>query len=151
MRCCQKRSDHRSRGGLAVGSGNGDAVFQAHQFREHLCARDHRNLPVVRFDDFRIVGLHGGGSHLHVGAIGVRRLVTPINRGAQVFQPFRDVRKLYVGPGNGIAQGQKDFGDAAHADAADADQMNALEIAKGDHHGFALILYPARLRPLQSD
>src|SRR5256885_5256199 len=53
------------------------------------------------------------------------------NRGAQVFQPFRDVRKLYVGPGNGIAQGQKDFGDAAHADAADADQMNALEIAKG--------------------
>ncbi len=40
-----------------------------------------------------------------------------------------------VGTGNGIAQRQQHFGDAAHADAANAHQMNALKIAEADHHG----------------
>src|SRR5690242_2272 len=67
----QNGGDHRSRRGFAVGPGDGDAVFQAHQFGEHFGARDNRNFHVVRFDDFGIVRLHRGGSDDDVRAIGI--------------------------------------------------------------------------------
>ena len=45
--------------------------------------------------------------------------------------------KPRIGTGNSIAQRQQHLGDAAHADAADTHQMNALEIVKRDHHACA--------------
>jgi len=35
-----------------VGAGNGDAVFQAHQFGEHFSAGDDGDFAFVGFDDF---------------------------------------------------------------------------------------------------
>jgi hypothetical protein len=127
-------SDHRSCGGFPVRTSNGDAVFQAHQFREHFGTRNNWNFSIVGFDDFRIVRLHRGGSDDDVRAIGVRSLVSLENGRAQFLQPFGDVGELHVRAGNGIAQRQKDFGDAAHSDSADAHEVNALKITKGDHH-----------------
>ena len=57
MRRGEDRSDDRCGRRLAVRTGDGDAVFQPHQFGEHFRARNDRNLVFVRFDDFRIVGL----------------------------------------------------------------------------------------------
>src|SRR6202030_107448 len=55
--------------------------------------------------------------------------------GAKFGQPLGDGRGFAVGAGDGITESQKHFGDAAHADAADAYQVNALEISEADHHG----------------
>ena len=44
--------------------------------------------------------------------------------------------RFRIRAGNRIAERQQDFGDAAHADPADADEMNALEIVKRHHHEF---------------
>ena len=118
-----------------MGSGDGDAVFQAHQFGEHLGAGDHRDFHFVGFDDFGIVGDDGGRSDHHVGAIDVDGFVSVENCGAEFGEAFGDGRGLPVGAGNGIAEGEQNFGDAAHADAADAHEVNALKIAEADHHG----------------
>ena len=123
-------SDDGGRGGLAMGAGDGDAVFQAHEFRQHLGARNHRNLVLVRFVNFGIVRFDRRRGHHHVRVIDVAGLVAVEDRGAEILQAFRDRRRLGVGTGDGIAQRQQYFGDAAHADSANAYQMNALKIAE---------------------
>src|SRR5450432_4103176 len=57
MRGGEYGGDDGSGGGFSVG--DGDAVFQAHQFGKHLGAGNHRDLHFVGFDDFRIVGDDG--------------------------------------------------------------------------------------------
>src|ERR1700682_1454254 len=55
--------------------------------------------------------------------------------GAQFGDALCDGRGFAVGAGNGIAERQKYFGNTAHADAANAHQVNALKISEADHHG----------------
>src|SRR5712692_286890 len=144
MRRSENGSDHGGRGGFPVSAGHGDAVLEAHQFGQHFCAGDDRDLFLVRFDNFGVVDLDRRRRHYHVRALHVCGFVPFVNRGAEILQAFRDVRGLGVGAGNGIAEREQHFGDAAHADAAYAHQMNALKIAEGDHHRFILE------QPLQS-
>ena len=49
----QDRGDHGCGGGLAMRAGHRDAVFQAHQFGQHLGARNDGNLQPHRFRRFR--------------------------------------------------------------------------------------------------
>jgi len=50
------------RGGFAVGTGYGNSVFQSASGSASISARGNNgNFHFVRFDDFRVVGLHGGG------------------------------------------------------------------------------------------
>src|SRR5207249_2871341 len=46
--------------------------------------------------------------------------------------------QLDVRAGYRIAECQENFGNTAHADAANADQVDSLKIAKRNHHAFAL-------------
>src|SRR5208283_2001031 len=84
--------------------------------------------------DFRVVGLHRRGNNHDVRACDVFRLVAFKDRCAKILQPLGDRGELGVRTGNRIAQREQNFGDAAHADAADADHVNALKIAKRYHH-----------------
>ena len=52
----QNGRGHRSRGGLSVAAGDGDAVLQAHQLGQQLAARDHRDVQTPRFQHLRICG-----------------------------------------------------------------------------------------------
>src|SRR5208282_567811 len=61
-------------------------------------------------------------------------LVAFKDRCAKILQPLGDRGELGVRTGNRIAQREQNFGNAAHADAADADHVNALKIAKRYHH-----------------
>src|ERR1700719_1311227 len=53
---------------------------------------------------------------------------------AEIRQPVCNRREARIRTGYGVSQSEKHFGDAAHADAADAHQMNTLEIVKGSGH-----------------
>src|SRR6266853_310860 len=142
MRRRQHRGDDGGRGGFAVGTGYGNSVFQAHQLGEHLRARNNGNFHFVRFDDFRVVGLHGGGSHDNVRAVGIGSLVTFVHGGAEILETLGNRGRLGVRAGNRIAERQKHFGDAAHANAADTYEVNALKIAERNHHALALCRFP---------
>ncbi len=56
---------------------------------------------------------------------------------AEIGQPVCNRREPQIRTGYGVAQRKQHFGDSAHADAADAHQMNTLEIVKGSGHGRA--------------
>src|SRR5215469_10908369 len=99
MRGGEDGSDHGSRGSFAVGSGDSDSVFQAHQLREHFCAWNHGNLSVVRFDDFWIVRLHSRRSYDDVSAVGVRSCVVFVNRCASLLVAGTTIREIDVTAG----------------------------------------------------
>ena len=54
LAACQYGRDHGSGCGLAMHSGDGDAVLQAHQFGQHFGALDDGNVEGVRLGDFWI-------------------------------------------------------------------------------------------------
>ena len=129
----ENRGDHRGGGGLAVRAGDGDAVFQAHQFGQHLGARNDREssaAPLRRFRDCR----GGWRSWPPPRARRERARRDGLRKFARPRLARRSVtgESAQVGTGDGVAQGQQHLGDAAHADAADAHQMNALEIVETD-------------------
>src|SRR5882724_6481384 len=134
MRGSENACNHRGRGGLAMRAGNGNAVFEAHQFGEHFRARDNWDFALVRFDNFRIVGLNRGRNHDDVRILDVRSFVAFVNRGAEILKALGCGGRLGVRAGNGIAEREQHFSDTAHADAADSDEMNALKIPECNHH-----------------
>ena len=129
----EQRGHQRGGGGLAVGAGDGDARFQPHQLGQHFGAPHHRQALGARGDQLGIILLDGGGHHHHVGAVDVLRLVADGDLDALVAQPL-DVTALGdVGAGDGVAEINEHLGDAAHADAADADEMDRADIARQFH------------------
>src|SRR6202171_4485539 len=142
MRRRKHRSDDRGCSRLAVRAGHSDSVFQTHQLRKHLRARNHRNFALVRFDDLGIISSHGGGGYDNMRAFDVGAVVSFIDGSAQILQPFGDVRWLDVRAGHGITEREEHFGDTAHADAANTDQVDPLKIAERDHHAIALCRFP---------
>src|SRR5579862_1850696 len=126
--------DKRSGGGFAVRAAHGDAVLETHEFGEHLGSGNYGNFPLVGFHHFGVVGFNGRRGDDDVRAFHVGGLVPFIDGGAEILQPFGNRGELAVGAGNGVAEGEEHFSYAAHADAADTDEVDALEVAEGNHH-----------------
>ena len=55
----QRTGDQAGRGRLAVRTGNGDALLEAHQFGQHLRTRHDGNAGCAGSHHFRVVSLHG--------------------------------------------------------------------------------------------
>ena len=114
-------------GGLAVRTGDRDAAVEAHQLGQHFGARHHRNALRARRQALHVVGLDGAGNHHHIGAIDMRRRMAFENGRAQGLQALGRLTVVLVRTADLITQGHHDFGDAAHAGAADADEMHPRE------------------------
>src|SRR5215831_3004356 len=147
MSCGEDGSDERGSRGLAVRSADGDAVFQPHQFGQHLRARDDRDLALVRFRYFGVVGSDRRRRDHDVRALDVCRFVAFVNGGTQVLETLGERGRLGVRAGDGVAESKQNFGDAAHTDAADAHQVYALKIPERNHHEnfplpLACVLFP---------
>ena len=80
--------------------------------------------------DFGIVGGDGGTGDHDFGAGDVLGACAPRRCGAQRRQALRDGGGLQIGAGDLVAEVQQDLGNAAHADAADAYEMDALDFGK---------------------
>jgi hypothetical protein len=63
----QHAGDQAGGGGFAVGAGDGDALFEAHQLSQHQSAWHHRNAILAGVITSGLVGLHGGGGHHRIG------------------------------------------------------------------------------------
>ena len=116
-----------------MGAGDRDAALQPHQFGQHFGAAHHRNALRARRHQFRIVALDRGRDHDHVGAVDVLGLVADDDRDALLAQPldigaFGGIRALH-----GVAEIAQHLGDAAHADAADPDEVDGSDLARQSH------------------
>ena len=110
-------------------SGDRDRLLQAHQFGQHFRPSDNGQQPFPGRFQLGIVALDGGGNDDDLGLAEIGRVVPDRDLHALLTQPqnvsvFSDIRAL-----DGIAEIDQDLGDAAHADAADADEMHRPDVA----------------------
>ena len=87
--------------------------------------------------DLGIAALDRGGNHHHGCVAEIVGAMTDRDRDAALAQAlddigFGDVRTLHL-----IAEDVHDLGDARHADAADADEMDRADVGAGDFHAIA--------------
>ena len=112
-------------GGFAVRTGNGDALAEAHNLRQHHGARNHRDACLAGGQHFRIIRLDGGGGNHHVHALDMFRRMAVEHLDAHISQlaRYRALRLIRAGYVEFFIQ---HLGQAAHACAADADEMDAF-------------------------
>ena len=84
--------------------------------------------PLVRRDDFGVVGLDGAGVHHGVGTTHVVGLLADFDGDAEGSQPFGLRAFLTVGTVNVDATLMEHFGEHAHTGATDADEMGPSQL-----------------------
>ena len=125
---------HHCRGrGLAMRTGNGDAVTKTHQFGQHLCAADYRNTRFAGGDNFRVVGRNRGRNHDYAGIQYVLRAVMEVNRRPERAQLLGYRIRCQVGTADLITFIGQHFGDTTHAGATDADKVNVPDASHLGH------------------
>ena len=132
------RIHHRSDDGcgrrLAMGAGNRDAPFQAHDLSQHFGARYYRNQPGACLDDFGVVGFYRRRNNDDLGFFQVRAVMADGDIDSEIAEPqdigaFGDVAAL-----NGVAEIVQNFRNPAHADPADPDEMDGADAERQRLH-----------------
>ena len=123
----QEGADHRGRRRLTMRAGDRDRPFQPHQFGQHLGAPHHRHAPRPRRDDFGIIGLDRRGHDDDLGGIEIFRAMADRDANAEFSEPLcigalGEIAALHL-----VTEIVQDLGDAAHADAADPDEMQGAD------------------------
>ncbi len=126
--------DQRRRRGLAVRAADRDRPFQPHQLAQHFGATHHRQLARPRGQHFRIILLHRTRHDHDLGVGDIVGAVADRDLDAVLDQPPRvgalgDVAALHL-----VAEIVQHLGDARHADAADADEMDQSDIERHCPH-----------------
>ena len=116
---------HRRRRRLAVRAGDRDARAQAHELGEHLGARNDRHVPRPRGHDFGVVRGDGRRDDDDVGVADVVGVVSDGDAHAKRREPIGDLRATHVGSAHRVTEVDEQFGDAAHANAANPDEVHA--------------------------
>ena len=124
----QQRSDHRRRRRLAVRPGDRDRLLHAHQLGEHLRAPDERQPPLDRGFDLGIAAADGGRDHDDGRFAQIVGRMADGHRNAVLPQLLDDIAVRHVGALHRIAELVHHLGDARHADAADADEVDRPDV-----------------------
>ena len=130
----EQRADHRGRRRLAVRAGDGDGPFEAHQLAQHLGAAHDGKQALARGLDFRVVGFDRRGNNDDARIAQIFGAMADRDFHPEFLQPAHvravgNVAALHL-----VAEVMQNLGDAAHADAADADEMQRADIeGQGSH------------------
>ena len=130
----QHRRDQAGGGGLAVRAGDGDAIAETHQLRQHFRASHHRHAPLACGAHLGVVLLDRRGHHDHIGLRQVRGGMTFFYGRTQFRQARRSGAGFEIGAAHRVAQIQQYLGDAGHAGAANADEMHGAHTPHGLIH-----------------
>ena len=112
-----------------MSAGNGDAVFHPHQFGQHLGARNDRHMQLLGLDHLRVVIMNCGRDHHNIDVFQIVGGVADADFRTQSGQTFGDVRLSQIGAGNFVPQIEQNFCNAAHADAADTDEVYFIDFS----------------------
>ena len=137
--------DHAGGCGLPVGTPYGDALLQPHELREHFPSWDNWNIRGVGRHDFRVVLPDGAGNHHNLRAFDVFCLMAGIHFDAKGPQTLGDGAFFQIRPGYPETQVHQDFGDARHADTANAHEMDMLNGSKHVNRPLGLSRSPSFL------
>ena len=126
--CFQNTCDQRCGGCLAVRAANRNRPFQSHQLGEHFSAPDHRQHALACGENFRVFGFDRRRNDDDPCLAQVLGAVAHFDFDTEAAQTvyigvLRDVAALDF-----IAKVMYHFSNAAHADAADADEVNNADV-----------------------
>ncbi len=133
----EQRGDHAGGGGLAVGAGDRDRALQPHQFGEHFGAAHDGNAGFERGGDFGVVALDRGRGHHHRRLAEILRGMADHYLDPALAQALDDIALGNVGALHAVAEVVHHFGNARHADAADADEMDRADVGGDAFHWVA--------------
>jgi len=86
-------------------------------------------LPTRSLQKLGIIWADGGREDHHLRIVHILRGVAKGNTSAQPLKTFRDRAAFNIRTGDGEAQVQQHFGNATHPDAADAHEMDSLNLS----------------------
>ena len=129
LAAAQHRRDQGGGGGFAMGAGDGDAVFHAHQLRQHLGPRDDRDHFLPGGKHFDVVGFHRARGHHHLAVLHVVRFMLEVDAGSNLFQVRRRRGTVQVRTGDFVSLVDQYFSNAAHAGASNANEVNAFGLS----------------------
>ena len=116
---------HRRGRGLAMRAGDGDGPPQLRQHGQHPAAAIERDSLLLRRRAFRMPRLQRGAEDRPVRVLQMRRIVAGCCGNAAGPQPGQRARRAAVAAGDVQAFGCQQPGQAGHADAAHAHQVDA--------------------------
>jgi hypothetical protein len=125
--------DQRGGRGLAVGAGDGDGGARAHQLGQHLGAADDRNATLSRGLKFGIAGLNRTRDDEKGSAVDIGGVVTDQAGDALGAKPGEIGAVFEVAALHMKAARMHHLGDRAHADAANADDMEQADSVRLRH------------------
>ena len=129
----EQRRHQRRRRGLAVRAGHRHALLEPHQLGQHLGAPDDGNAPRPRLDDLGIVALHRGRNDDHRGGAEVGLVMADKDGRALLAQALDVGVVAQVRALNLMTKVEKHLGDARHANAADADEVDGADLVRQFH------------------
>mmetsp|Transcript_29190 Transcript_29190/g.56407 ORF Transcript_29190/g.56407 Transcript_29190/m.56407 type:complete len:504 (-) Transcript_29190:2619-4130(-) len=141
----QQGGDHRGGRGFAMGARDGDVGFEAHEFCQHLSPAHDGQATGAGGVQFGIAGLDGRRDHDDLGVFDILRALPFENQRAEISQTIGDFGALEVGALHDIAVVEQHFGDARHADAADADKVNGAHVSGQFGGGVHVVPFSARV------
>ena len=128
---------------------DGDRLAEAHQLGQHLGAAHDRQQLLARRLQFRIGLLDRGRDDDHLGVAEILGAVADEAFDALVAQPLHIGAVGLVGALHAVAEIVQHLGDAAHADAADADEMHQADGLRHLHARVSLLEVRDRLARTQ--
>jgi hypothetical protein len=128
----QRRHQRRCRG-LAMRAGDGHALLEPHQLGQHFRATNDWDAPRSRRDDLRIVALDRRRNDDHCGGAEIGLVVTDKDGRALLAETLDVGVVAQVRALNLMTKVEKHLGDAGHADAADADEVDWADLVRQFH------------------
>ena len=136
---------HGRGGGLAVGTGDRNGAVALHQGGKRIRAVEHRKTQLARRLKLGIAIFDGSGNHHRLGALQIGRVVRCKDLDALGAKAAKIRSVFLVASLDGKPTRRHNFGYGTHADAANANNMNATA-GKRICHG-RVLSSPVRLPP----
>ncbi len=114
-----------------------DPVFEPHQLRQQLAARNNGDLEAARLLHLGVLLVDRRAHHQRARSGDVGGIVSLVDAGAQRGQALGDRRKPEIRAADPVSQVQEDFGNSTHADPPNAREMNML----GTEEHFLIVLF----------
>jgi len=111
-----------------MGASDRDIELEPHQLGQHLCPAHDRQATTARGGQLNIVVFDSAGDHDNRCIADVIGALADMDGRTHSGETFKDRAFTKIAALHRIAEIKHDFCDAAHADAADADEMNRAEI-----------------------
>ena len=129
----EQRRHERGRRGLAMRAGDRDALLEAHELGQHLGAADDRNSSRAGCGQLRIVAPDRARDDDDRRRAQIGRIVADEHFCAVLAQALDVGVVARVRALHGVPEVDEDLGDARHADAADADEVDGADFLRQFH------------------